>query len=220
MKKNTNDKAIIFDLDGTLINSLEDIALCANIVLKEFNLPSHEIDAYRNFLGGGALFLIKNCMPKNSSDEMIEKVLERFKIVYDNEQHMNTKPYEGIYELLKELKEKGIKVGVLSNKPHYFTCKYVEEFFSSLKLDEVHGQKEEVPKKPDPIAASKIANSFGISCENIFFVGDSDVDMNTAKNAKMIAVGVEWGFRGPDELVEHGAKYIVKTPQDILNLFK
>lgn len=214
-----NTKAIIFDLDGTLIDSLIDIALCANKVLEEFNLPSHKIDAYRNFLGGGALFLIKNCMPRNSSDEMIEKVLERFKVVYDEQQHFNTKPYEGIYELLKELKNRNIKVGVLSNKPHYFTCKYIDEFFKDLNLDEVHGQKDEVPRKPDPKGAIDIANSFGIACENIFFVGDSDVDMNTAKNANMIAVGVEWGFRGPFELIENGAKHIVKTPNEILDLF-
>jgi len=214
-----NEKAIIFDLDGTLIDSLLDIALCANIVLKEFDQPEHDIDSYRDFLGGGALFLIKNCMPKDSSEEMINKVLERFKIVYDNEQHSNTKPYDGIFDLLKELKIRKIKVGVLSNKPHYFTCKYVEEFFSSLNLEEIHGQKDYIPKKPDPKAAIEIANRFEISCEKVFFVGDSDVDMNTAINANMIPVGVEWGFRGPKELIEHGARHIVKTPKDILDLF-
>ena len=219
MQENKKEKAIIFDLDGTLIDSIIDIGLCANIVLREFNLPTHEIDAYRNFVGGGALFLIERCMPKNSSNEMIQKVLERFKVIYDQEKHDNTKPYDGIYDLLKELKNKGIKVGVLSNKPHYFTCKYVEEFFDDLQLDEIHGQKDEIPRKPDPIAARNIANSFNISCENIFFVGDSDVDMKTAKNADMVPVGVEWGFRGPKELIENGAKHIVKTPKDILKLF-
>ncbi len=219
MPKNIKEKAIIFDLDGTLIDSIIDIGLCANIVLKEFGLPTHEIDAYRNFVGGGALFLIENCMPKDSSNEMIKRVLERFKIVYDDEKHDNTKPYEGIYELLTMLKEKNIKIGVLSNKPHYFTCKYVEEFFKEFSLNEIHGQKEELPRKPHPIGAINIANSFDIPCENIFFVGDSDVDMKTAKNANMIAVGVEWGFRGPEELIENGAKHIVKTPQDIIKLF-
>ena len=219
MQKSKKEKAIIFDLDGTLIDSIIDIGLCANIVLKEFNLPTHEIDAYRNFVGGGALFLIERCVPKNSSNEMIQKVLERFKVVYDDEKHDNTKPYKGIYNLIKDLKTKGIKVGVLSNKPHYFTCKYVEEFFGEFNLEEIHGQKEEVPRKPNPIAAINIANSFNISCEDIFFVGDSDVDMKTAKNANMIAVGVEWGFRGPKELIDNGAKFIVKTPQDILDLF-
>lgn len=214
------EKAFIFDLDGTLIDSLVDIALCTNIVLEEFNLPTHKIDAYRNFVGGGASVLIKSSVPKNSSDEIINKVLQRFKVVYDQEQHFNTKPYDGIYELLKQLKNRGIKVGVLSNKPHYFTCKYVEEFFKDLQIEEIHGQKEEIPKKPNPIAAIEIANSFNISCENIFFVGDSDVDMQTAKNAGMIAVGVDWGFRGPDELIEHGADYIVKTPLNILDLLK
>ncbi len=212
------EKAIIFDLDGTLIDSLTDIALCANQVLKEFNLPTHDIDDYKAFVGGGALVLIQNCMPKNSKEELVQNVLKRFKEVYDQNLQGNTKPYEGIYDLLKELKNRDIKLGVLSNKPHKFTLKYVEQFFSEYNIIEPHGQKDEIPKKPDPSAAIDIAKAFNLPCENIYFVGDSDVDMQTAKNANMQAVGVEWGFRGVEELIENGADIIVKTPKDILNL--
>ena len=215
-----NEKAIIFDLDGTLIDSLTDIALCANEVLKEFDYPTHEIEDYKKFVGGGALFLMKNCSPDNLLDDEIYKLFERFKEVYDTAVYTNTKPYDGVYELLDELTNRDYKIGVLSNKPHEFTIKYVEKFFDKYELQEVHGQKEHIPKKPDPAGAINIANSFNLSRENILFVGDSDVDMQTATNAKMIAVGVEWGFRGVDELIEHGAKHIVKTPLDILDLLE
>lgn len=212
------EKAIIFDLDGTLIDSLTDIALCANEVLKKLNLPIHKIGDYKNFVGGGVLILIKNCMPKGSSPELIKKACDEFKIIYDQKLQGNTKPYDGINDLLQSLNNKNIKIGVLSNKPHEFTLKYVDKFFSLYNIVETHGQKEGLPAKPDPIGAVNIAKAFNIPCENIYFVGDSDVDMKTAKNAGMQAVGVSWGFRGTKELIENGADFIVKTPQDILKL--
>lgn len=215
-----NKKAIIFDLDGTLIDSLKDIAISANLVLKEFNLPIHNLVEYKNFVGGGASVLVNNCVPKNSSEELKAKVLNRFKEIYDQEHHLNTKPYDGIYEVLEQLTKENIKIGILSNKPHYFTCKYVEEFFSDYNFLEVHGQKENIPKKPDPRVALEIAEAFNIQPKDIFFVGDSDVDIKTAINSKMIPVGVKWGFRGPKELIDNGAKYIVNTPKEILELFK
>ena len=215
-----NKKAIIFDLDGTLIDSLTDIALCANEVLKEFKYPTHEIEDYKKFVGGGALFLMNNCSPKNISKEDVYKLFERFKKVYDTAVYSNTKPYDGIYELLEKLSEKEYKIGVLSNKPHEFTLKYVEKFFDKYNFQEIHGQKDHIPKKPDPIAAINIAKSFNTKCEDILFIGDSDIDIKTAKNANMIAVGVEWGFRGSEELIENGADYILKTPLNLLNLLE
>jgi len=213
-----NKKAFIFDLDGTLIDSLTDIALCANKVLKKFNLPTHKIDDYKKFVGGGAQVLIENCVPKNSSQQLVTETLEEFKTIYDRALQKNTKPYDGIYELLELLTKEKIQVGILSNKPHEFTIKYVEEFFSSYNITEVHGQKEDVPKKPNPHAAINIANAFNIACKDIHFVGDTDIDMQTAKNANMIAVGVDWGFRDRKELLANGADFIVNTPKDIFNL--
>lgn len=213
-------KAIIFDLDGTLIDSLTDIALCANEVLKEFNLPTHEIEDYKKFVGGGALFLMKNCSPNNTSEEEIYKLFEKFKEIYDSAIYSNTKPYNGVYELLDELTKQEFKIGILSNKPHEFTLKYVQKFFHKYNLQEIHGQKENIPKKPNPTGAINIANEFNISCEDTLFVGDSDVDMQTATNANMIAVGVEWGFRTVEELKENGANHIVRTPLEILHLLK
>ena len=215
-----NKKAIIFDLDGTLIDSLTDIALCANEVLEEFNLPTHKIEDYKKFVGGGALFLMNNCSPNNTTEQEVYKLFERFKEIYDAAVYSNTKPYEQIDKLLEQLNEKSYKIGVLSNKPHEFTLKYVQRFFDKYNFLEVHGQKEGIPKKPDPIGATDISKAFGVESNNILFIGDSDVDMQTAKNAGMIAVGVEWGFRGTKELIENGADYIVKTPLDILDLLE
>ncbi|WP_368031436.1 HAD family hydrolase [Arcobacter sp. s6] len=212
------NKAIIFDLDGTLIDSLEDIAVCMNQVLEELNLPSHKIDDYKYFVGGGISILVDNALDKNTSEETKELVTEKFKIVYDQKLHAKTLPYDGIYELLDELQKQDFKIGVLSNKPHEFTIAYTSNLFSKYEMKEVHGQKSHIAKKPDPIAAIQIAQSFDVPCEEVYFVGDTMVDMQTAVNAKMIGIGVLWGFRDEEELMSNGATYVVKHPLDILDI--
>ena len=213
-----NNKAIIFDLDGTLIDSLEDIAVCMNQVLEELNLPSHKIDDYKYFVGGGISILVDNALDKNTSDETKQLVTEKFKIVYDQKLHAKTLPYEGIYDLLDELKRLDFKIGILSNKPHEFTIAYASNLFSKYDMKEVHGQKAHIAKKPDPIAAIQIAQSFDVPCEEVYFVGDTMVDMQTAVNAKMIGIGVLWGFRDEEELMSNGATFVVKHPLDILDI--
>lgn len=212
------NKAIIFDLDGTLIDSVEDIAVCMNQVLEELNLPSHKIDDYKYFVGGGISILVDNALDKNTSEETKELVTEKFKIVYDQKLHAKTLPYDGIYELLDELQKQDFKIGVLSNKPHEFTIAYTSNLFSKYEMKEVHGQKSHIAKKPDPIAAIQIAQSFDVPCEEVYFVGDTMVDMQTAVNAKMIGIGVLWGFRDEEELMSNGATYVVKHPLDILDI--
>lgn len=214
-------KTIIFDLDGTLIDSLEDIAVCMNQVLKELNLPIHEMNDYKYFVGGGISILVDNslnALNKEITNELKEKVTQRFKEIYDQKLHLKTKAYDGIYELLDELVSLDCNIGILSNKPHEFTVQYANSLFSKYNIKEVHGQKSDVPKKPDPIAAITIANSFNIPCEEIYFVGDTMVDMQTAVNANMIGIGVLWGFRDEKELMENGADFIVKHPLDILDI--
>ena len=212
------NKAIIFDLDGTLIDSLEDIAVCMNQVLKELNLPIHKIEDYKYFVGGGISILVDNALDKNISQEIKDEVTARFKVVYDQELHSKTLAYDGIYELLDELEKLDFKIGILSNKPHEFTIQYANNLFSKYKMKEVHGQKSHIPKKPDPIAAIQIAQSFETPCEETYFVGDTMVDMQTAVNAKMIGIGVLWGFRDEEELMSNGATFVVKHPLDILEI--
>lgn len=212
-------KGIIFDLDGTLIDSVKDIALCMNEVLEKNQLKTYKIKEYNYFVGGGVDILVENILKEQNQEFTIKsKIATEFKNLYETAVHHNTKPYKDILKLLEELKKRDYKIAVLSNKPDKFTKAYVDNFFSSFNLQEVHGQKEDIPKKPDPSAAIKIANSFNIDCEEIYFVGDTMVDMQTANNAKMKAIGVLWGFRDEKELKEHKAKYIVKKPLDILGI--
>ncbi|WP_026802756.1 HAD family hydrolase [Aliarcobacter lanthieri] len=215
MEKNT----VIFDLDGTLLDSIEDIAVSMNKVLESLNLPTHNIKDYKYFVGSGVDILVENALGKFSK-EIKDEAIKRFKLEYDGKLHSKTIPYEGIYELLDEFKKLNYNLAVLSNKPHEFTVSYVNHFFKDYGFKEVHGQKDNVPKKPNPQAAIEIAKSLNVPCEKVFFIGDTKVDMQTAKSANMLAIGVLWGFRDEQELREFGADFIVKTPMEILNIIK
>lgn len=211
-------KTLIFDLDGTLLDSIYDIALCMNEVLTSLKLDTYKIDEYKYFVGSGMDVLIDNAL-KNSI-ELKDEATKRFKELYEFNLHKNTKPYDGIYELLDELVKLDCNLAVLSNKPDLMTKEYVKTVFKDYPFLEVHGQKEQQAKKPDPIQALNIASKLKINPSEIFFVGDTKVDMQTAKNAKMKAIGVLWGFRDEKELKEFGADFIVKHPLEILNIIE
>ncbi|MFY9105672.1 HAD family hydrolase [Arcobacter cryaerophilus gv. pseudocryaerophilus] len=212
-------KTVIFDLDGTLLDSIEDIASSMNKVLESLQLPTHKIEDYKHFVGGGVDILVENAL-SNQSKEIKYEVIKRFKIEYDGKLHSKTLPYDGIYELLDELKKLDINLAVLSNKPHEFTVSYVNHFFKNYNFKEIHGQKKDVPKKPDPKAALDIVKCLDSSCENTYFIGDTKIDMQTAKNANMTAIGVLWGFRDEKELRDFGADFIVSNPLEILKIIK
>lgn len=212
-------KTVIFDLDGTLLDSIEDIASSMNKVLESLQLPTHKIEDYKHFVGGGVDILVENAL-SNQSKEIKDEVTKRFKIEYDGKLHSKTLPYDGIYELLDELKKLDINLAVLSNKPHEFTVSYVNHFFKNYNFKEIHGQKKDVPKKPDPKAALDIVKCLDSSCENTYFIGDTKIDMQTAKNANMTAIGVLWGFRDEKELRDFGADFIVSNPLEILKIIK
>lgn len=211
-------KAIIFDLDGTLINSLTDIALCMNEVLAKLNYSTHKIEDYNYFVGDGAMVLSENVLPKTASKEQVQEVFEEFKNLYDQNVYENTQPYEGILTLLKNLENANFKLGILSNKPHKFTLKYAQKFFSQFNIEEIHGQKEHIEKKPNPTGALNIAKSFNLHPNEIFYVGDTSTDMKTATNAQMKSIGVAWGFRPVRELVEHRADFIANSPEELFDI--
>lgn len=215
-KKNT----LIFDLDGTLLNSIEDIAICMNEVLKSLNLKTYEISEYKYFVGHGIDILVDNVLKSIGDFSFKDEVSKRFKDLYEDNLHLNTKPYEGICELLDELVKMECNLAVLSNKPDDMTKKYVQNIFKDYPFLEIHGQKDDIPKKPHPIAAINIAKSLNTPCEEIYFIGDTMVDMQTAKGANMKSIGVLWGFRNEQELKEHGANFIVSHPLDILKIIK
>ncbi|MCT7525204.1 HAD family hydrolase [Aliarcobacter cryaerophilus] len=212
-------KTVIFDLDGTLLDSIEDIASSMNKVLESLQLPTHKIEDYKHFVGGGVDILVENAL-NNQSKEIKDEVIKRFKIEYDGKLHSKPLPYDGIYELLDELKKLDINLAVLSNKPHEFTVSYVNHFFKNYNFKEIHGQKKDVPKKPDPKAALDIVKCLDSSCENTYFIGDTKIDMQTAKSANMTAIGVLWGFRDEKELRDFGADFIVSNPLEILKIIK
>lgn len=212
-------KTVIFDLDGTLLDSIEDIASSMNKVLESLQLPTHKIEDYKHFVGGGVDILVENAL-NNQSKEIKDEVTKRFKIEYDGKLHSKTLPYDGIYELLDELKKLDINLAVLSNKPHEFTVSYVNHFFKNYNFKEIHGQKKDVPKKPDPKAALDIVKCLDSSCENTYFIGDTKIDMQTAKSANMTAIGVLWGFRDEKELRDFGADFIVSNPLEILKIIQ
>lgn len=211
-------KAVIFDLDGTLIDSIQDIALCMNQVLEKLGHETHPLDAYQNFVGDGALMLINNALQNNVSQDTIEKALELFKNIYGDKIHENTKPYVGIYEMLDNIKHIDLHLTVLSNKPHPFTVEFINHFFKDYPFVEVHGQKEDVPKKPHPQGALNIAKSLDLDPQDIIFVGDTPTDIKTAKSAGMFSVGVSWGYRSVEELQETQADIIAKDPQHLAQI--
>ncbi|MGB3751333.1 MAG: HAD family hydrolase [Arcobacteraceae bacterium] len=203
-------KLIIFDLDGTLIDSIHDIALSTNEVLERLGFKPHPLDAYKNFVGDGAMTLLKNTFGDDVEDETLEKALVLFKEIYGDKIHKNTKPYNGIYEMLESISEQDCYLAVLSNKPHEFTVEFIDHFFKKFPFVEVHGQKEEVPRKPNPQGIFNIANNLNIKLEDIIFIGDTPIDIKTAKNAGVTSVAVSWGYRGVKELKKYDPDIIAK----------
>lgn len=210
-------KAVIFDLDGTLLNTLSDIANAVNRVLSSNNFPNHPIDAFRDFIGNGALKLIERALPKNHrSEELIVKCYNEFRKDYGQHWQVDTSVYDGIEDTLAILCDRGIRLSLLSNKPHEYTLKCVDAFLSNWPFELVLGQKDDIPKKPDPAGALMISRQMEISPNDFIFLGDSGVDMKTAVAAGMFPVGALWGFRPQEELIQSGAIELLSQPLEIL----
>lgn len=213
-------KAIIFDLDGTLLNTLDDIADAMNQVLKDNGFPSHPIDMYKNFIGDGLEKLIMRALPKdNAIPESVPMHLQAFRSAYAKNWHKTTRPYPGIPTLLTRLREQDIRLAVLSNKAHEFTLQMAKALLARWKFQMILGAKAEFPKKPNPQAALYVLNELNLRRDECLFVGDSGVDMQTATAAGIFPVGVTWGFRPESELLDNGCRFIARHPLDILNLF-
>lgn len=213
-------KGIIFDLDGTLLDTIETISYYGNNSLKRHGLNPVEPERYKLMAGNGAVHLVK-CMIKEAGctdESMFEKVFEDYNRTYGEDTLYKTKVYEGIMELLSGAKEKGMKLAVLSNKPHDATIDVLGKFFKEGTFDLAFGARDGIPLKPDPTSAIELAKELGISKDECIYVGDTSVDMQTGKGAGFFAVGVLWGFRDRKELEENGADKIVSHPSEILDL--
>ena len=214
-------KATLFDLDGTLLNTLEDIGDAANRVLAEHGFPAHSMEAYRQFIGDGVSMLITRSLPEEQRhDETIRTFVEAFRKDYGQNWNVKTKPFEGVPELLDALARRGIRMAVLSNKPHEMTKRCIETLLHEWSFDVVLGHRENVPRKPDPSGALEVADYLNISPQQFLYLGDSAVDMKTARAASMFSVGVLWGYRSMKELKEAGAQALIKRPSDALKLLE
>jgi phosphoglycolate phosphatase len=211
-------KGIIFDLDGTLVDSIEDIADSMNFVLSNYNFPEHNINEYKYLVGKGIRNLVINSLPEHErKQQTIDACYEMMTEKYNLNCLNKTNPYKGIVELLEQLKNRKIVMSVFSNKNDDFTKKVVNELIPGY-FEIVEGIKNEELKKPNPFIAIQIAEKLNIFPEEMIYVGDTNTDMQTANNAGMFAVGALWGFRTKQELIDSGAKFIAQKPEDILKL--
>jgi len=210
-------RAVLFDLDGTLLDTLDDLADSMNASLRRFGFPPHPVDTYRILVGDGLLHLVSRALPEGHRDNTtVDNVASAQWEEYAKKWANKTHPYKGVPELLDTLQDRGITVCVLSNKPDDFTRIMVRKFLSKWRFAVVRGQSEDTPIKPDPTAANQIALKLGLRNSEFLYVGDSNTDMKTASAAGMFGVGVLWGFRPKDELIAAGARALIERPSELL----
>lgn len=207
--------AIIFDLDGTLVNSLNDLADSANAALSAYSLPMHPVEAYKYFVGQGARRLLAAVLPEGTPESLAALVAARYHEEYAKGWAIKSRPYEGILPMLERLAGMRVPMAVLSNKPHVFTGGFTRRFFPDTRFIAVQGSPEGGAAKPDPAMALALAKTMGLPPERVAFMGDSRTDMETAVNAGMLPIGVAWGFRPESELLEYGARAILSRPSDL-----
>lgn len=212
-------KLLIFDLDGTLLNTLEDLTDSTNYALKEFNFPTRTIEEVRNFVGNGVAKLIERAIPNGRENANFEKCLEVFKQNYAENMNNKTAPYAGIINLLQTLKSKNYKIAVVSNKFDIAVKGLCARYFADL-VDIAIGENEKagIKKKPAPDTVNQVLKEFNISNTEAIYIGDSEVDIMTAKNSKMDCISVTWGFKDREFLIENNAKIIVDSPDEIINI--
>ena len=209
----------IFDLDGTLLNTIGDLSVCCNHILTEEGLPTHTYEQYCHFVGNGVKRLVERAIPEElRSSEYVELMRSRFVAYYYDHIDTHTTPYDGIPELLHSLQSQGIMLAVASNKFQTGVERLTHKFFAHIKGEMVLGGREGIPAKPAPDIALEIIEKCGITPSQTLFIGDSGVDIQTAHAAGAISVGCSWGFRSVDELIENGAHHIVHNPSEILGI--
>ena len=213
MKKTT----VVFDLDGTLLNTLEDLAEAVNYALRKQGMPERTLEEVRRFVGNGVRLLMIRAVPDGESNPLFEETFDLFKTYYGEHCNDNTKPYDGIMELLSTLKEKGYAVAIVSNKIDFAVKELNELYFKGI-VPVAIGEKEEIRRKPAPDTVFEALKELGKTKEEAVYVGDSDVDIETAKNAGMPCISVLWGFRDKEFLDEHGAMHYAKNAEDVLGL--
>ncbi len=213
-------EAIIFDLDGTLLDTLQDLANAMNRVLENWGLPIHAVEEYRLFVGDGVENLVRRALPENMRDPLtLSRGVAAMRKQYSRSWASCTRAYPGVADLLDGLCAKSVPMAILSNKPDDFTKQMVKTMLGSWKFYPVLGERPLVPRKPDPTGALEIATILRIEPERFLYLGDTDTDMKTAVAAGMYPVGALWGFRSAQELLMAGARRLVSKPQELLEFF-
>ena len=213
-----NYKAVIFDLDGTLIDSIADLADSANDMLSSFGFPQHALDEYRYFVGNGPRKLMERCLPQEQAADpaFVDQALARYDHCYSSRLLNKTKPYEGILPMLEALQKKNIPLAICTNKQQFAADAIVGKLFPAGMFRENIGDQEGMPRKPDPTKVLRIVKDFGVAPEETAYLGDSSTDMETARNAGFLPIGVTWGFRPREELLATGAKILLEHPMELL----
>ncbi|HLP04754.1 MAG TPA: HAD family hydrolase [Paludibacter sp.] len=212
-------KLVIFDLDGTLLDTVADLAASTNHALRMCGFPPHEVDSYRFFIGNGLNKLLERALPETAkTSENITQLRVHFLEYYREHNSDLTVPYKGIPELLLQLQETGVKLAVASNKYHEGTQQLVNQFFPDIRFSAVFGQRENIPAKPDPVVVEDILAIAGTNKNEVLYVGDSGVDMQTAKNAGIDAAGVTWGLRPRAELEAFSPEFLIDKPGEVLDI--
>jgi len=208
---------VIFDLDGTLLDTIEDLANSANFALQKHGFPTHPVADYRFFVGNGITKLIERSLPTDLRDiETIGRLKKDFMAYYVAHAEECTRPYPGIEKLLADIHRAGIKIAVASNKVQEATAQLIKKYFPKIPFVAVYGQRENIPMKPNPAVVEEIVKNAGVEKSQVLYVGDSGVDVQTAINAKVDLIAVLWGFRPKSELLEAGATRFAEKPDDIL----
>lgn len=208
---------VIFDLDGTLINSIGDLCVSVNQALEKCGFATHPEDAYRYMVGDGVMKLFERALPEEArTEENILRIRDLFIPFYEVHNADRSHPYEGIPELLDELQKRGVKMAVASNKYHSATLKLISHFFPNIHFELVLGNREGVPRKPDPQIVMEILEYTEVGKNDVLYVGDTNVDMQTAKSAEVDCLGVSWGFRPKVELAAHNPLAIIDNPSELL----
>ncbi len=211
-------KLAVFDMDGTILDTLEDLMDSMNYILRNFGCPERNLDEIRSFVGNGILKLVERSFPEGTSESDIKKAFEMFNPYYKEHCAVKTKPYDGICDVICELRKRGVLTAVVSNKPDYGVQSLCKEYFNGM-FDFAVGEKEGIRKKPSPDSVNEVLSHLGIKKEDAVYIGDSEVDVKTAENAGLDCIGVEWGFRGREMLVSLGVKNLVSQSSELLDYF-
>lgn len=211
------NKLVIFDLDGTLLDTLPDLAENVNLMLSHFGFPLITNEQVRQYIGNGARKLIERALGKNYNPDTFEEHISYYTDLYDRSESLKTNFFDGIPEVLRELKKRGYKLAICTNKPQTPTDNVCKKYFSEFGFDLAVGLSDKVNRKPDPTATLDIIKKLNVDKENVYFVGDGETDVQTAKNAGVKSISVLWGYRDKEQLLDAGAEIFVEKPLDLIN---